>query len=99
MNKVDEQPNNVTIVVVLVSLVVGIPTTGSNTSGIRILLAQLTLCGGEQTDGQLALLWESEYRYVTARLADLTVGVNIMGHRLMLKLHRNTSLLVLNTER
>ena len=28
MNKVDEQPNNVTIVVILVSLVVGIPTTG-----------------------------------------------------------------------
>ena len=28
MNKVDEQPNNVTIVVVLVSLVLGIPTTG-----------------------------------------------------------------------
>ena len=28
MNKVDEQPNNVTIVIVLVSLVVGILTTG-----------------------------------------------------------------------
>ena len=97
MNKVDEQPNYVTIVVVLVSLVVGIPTTGIPVVAIRVLLAQLSLCGGEQTDGQLALLWESEY--VTARLADLTVGVNMMGHRLMLKLHRNTSLLVLNTER
>ena len=97
MNKVDEQPNNVTIVVVLVSLVVGIPTTG-----IPVVYESCWrnfLSAGEQTDGQLALLWESEYRYVTARLADLTVGVNIMGHRLMLKLHRNTSLLVLNTER
>ena len=96
MNKVDEQPNNVTIVVVLVSLIVGIPTTGIPVvyeSCWRNFLS----AGGEQTDGQLALLWGSEY--VTARLADLTVGVNIMGHRLMLKLHRNTSLLVLKTER
>ena len=96
MNKVDEQPNNVTIVVVLVSLVVGIPTTG-----IPVVYESCWrnfLSAGGQTDGQLALLWESEY-HVTARRADLTVGVNIMGHRLMLKLHRNTSLLVLNTER
>ena len=64
-----------------------------NTSGIRVLLAQRSLCGGEQTVGQLALLWESEY--VTARLADLTVGVNIMGHRLMLNIDKNFSRLVL----
>ena len=98
MNKVDEQPNYVTIVVVLVSLVVGIPTTGIPVVYESCWRNFLSAGGvGEQTDGQLALLWESEY--VTARLADLTVGVNIMGHRLMLKLHRNTSLLVLNTER
>ena len=95
MNKVDEQPNYVTIVVVLVSLVVGIPTIG-----IPVVYESCWrnfFSAGGQTDGQLALLWESEY--VTARLANLTVEVNIMGHRLMLKLHRNTSLLVLNTER
>ena len=92
MNKVDEQPNNVTIVVVLVSLVVGIPTTGIPVvyeSCWRNFLS----AGGEQTDGQLALLWESEY-HVTARRADLTVGVNVMGYRLMLHILRNISRLV-----
>ena len=59
MNKVDEQPNIVTIVVVLVSLVVGILTTG-----IQVVYESCwrsIFSAGRQRDSQLAILWESQY--------------------------------------
>jgi hypothetical protein len=49
MNKVDEQPNNVTIVVVLVSLVVGIPTTGIPVVYESCWRNSLSAGGGRQT--------------------------------------------------
>ena len=64
MNKVDE-PNNITIVVVLVWLVVGILTIGIQVVYESCWRHAHSLCGG-QRDIQLALLWVSEY--VTTRL-------------------------------
>ena len=60
MNKVDEQPNNITIVVVLVLLVVGILTTGIQVVYESCWRNSHSLCGG-QRDSQLAILWESVY--------------------------------------
>ena len=50
----------------------------SNTGDIRVLLARRSVCGG---------------RGVGAN-TDLTVGVNVMGYRLMLHILRNISRLV-----
>ena len=77
MNKVDEQLSKQCNDSCRSSIVGSGNSHDRNTNGILGLLAQLSLCGGEQTaDGQLALLWESEY--VTARLAERS---NCRGQR------------------
>ena len=45
MNKVDEQPNNVAIVAVLILLAGWGNSLNRNTSSLRVLLAQHLLCG------------------------------------------------------
>ena len=77
MNKVDE-PNNITIVVVLVWLVVGILTTG-----IQVVYESCwrhILSAGGQRDIQLALLWESEYN--TTRLGNMSSSYSLVSGRL-----------------
>ena len=68
MNKEDEQPNNVTIHSCRSCIVDCGDSHDRNTSSIRVLLAQRSLCGG-QRDGQLALLWESSCSLVSERLS------------------------------
>ena len=78
MNKVDEQPNNVTIVAVLILLVVGILTTG-----IQVVYESCwrsIFSAGRQRDSQLAILWESQY--VMTRLGNMSSWCNSVSARL-----------------